>query len=63
MIFGVVQQQGRPKLRYEESANESVGDFLDRTLLFEGTVQCSNPSGQLTNAIEVVPDCVILGRN
>ena len=63
MNSGVVQQQGAPRLLYEEPANEFVRDFLGRTLLFKGKVQSSNPSGQIAIAIEGAPDCVVFGRN
>jgi len=62
MNFGVVQQQGDPRLLYEEPANEFVRDFVGRTLLFKGKVQSGNPSGQLAIALEGAPDCVIFGR-
>jgi ABC-type Fe3+/spermidine/putrescine transport system ATPase subunit len=62
MNLGVVQQQGSPRILYEEPANEFVRDFLGRTLLFKGNVQSSNPSGQLAIAIEGAPDCVVFGR-
>jgi ABC-type Fe3+/spermidine/putrescine transport system ATPase subunit len=61
MNFGVVQQQGDPKLLYEKPVNEFVRDFVGRTLLFKGTVQSSNPSGQLAIALEGAPDCVVFG--
>jgi iron(III) transport system ATP-binding protein len=59
---GVVQQQGDPRLLYEEPANEFVRDFVGRTLLFRGRVQSSNPSGQIAIALEGAPDCVVFGR-
>jgi ABC-type Fe3+/spermidine/putrescine transport system ATPase subunit len=62
MNFGVVQQQGDPRLLYEEPVNEFVRDFVGRTLLFKGKVQSGNPSGQLAIALEGAPDCVIFGR-
>jgi iron(III) transport system ATP-binding protein len=62
MDFGVVQQQGDPRLLYEKPANEFVRDFVGRTLLFKGKVQSGNPSGQLAIALEGAPDCVIFGR-
>jgi iron(III) transport system ATP-binding protein len=61
MNFGVVQQQGHPRLLYEEPVNEFVRDFVGRTLLFKGTVQSSNPAGQI--AIALAPDCVVFGRS
>jgi iron(III) transport system ATP-binding protein len=62
MNFGVVQQQGDPRLLYEKPVNEFVRDFVGRTLLFKGTVQSSNPSGQLSIALEGAPDCSVFGR-
>ena len=62
MNFGVIQQQGSPRLLYEEPANEFVRDFVGKTLMFKGKVQSSNPSGQLAIAIEGAPDCVVFGR-
>jgi iron(III) transport system ATP-binding protein len=62
MNFGVVQQQGDPRLLYEEPANEFVRDFVGRTLLFKGKVQSGNPSGQLAIALDGAPDCVLFGR-
>jgi ABC-type Fe3+/spermidine/putrescine transport system ATPase subunit len=62
MNFGVVQQQGDPRLLYEKPVNEFVRDFVGRTLLFKGTVQSSNSSGQLAIALEGAPDCVVFGR-
>ncbi len=63
MNFGVVQQQGNPRMLYEEPANEFVRDFVGRTLLFQGKVQSSNPSGQMAIAVDGAPDCVVFGRN
>jgi ABC-type Fe3+/spermidine/putrescine transport system ATPase subunit len=62
MNFGVVQQQGDPRLLYEQPVNEFVRDFVGRTLLFKGTVQSSNPSGQLAIALAGAPDCSLFGR-
>jgi ABC-type Fe3+/spermidine/putrescine transport system ATPase subunit len=62
MNFGVVQQQGNPRLLYEEPVNEFVRDFVGRTLLFKGKVQTSNPSGQMAIALAGAPDCVVFGR-
>jgi ABC-type Fe3+/spermidine/putrescine transport system ATPase subunit len=63
MNFGVVQQQGHPRLLYEQPANEFVRDFVGRTLLFKGKVQSSNPSGQLAIHLQGAPDCVVFGRS
>jgi ABC-type Fe3+/spermidine/putrescine transport system ATPase subunit len=63
MNFGVMQQQGDPRLLYEEPVNEFVRDFVGRTLLFRGKVQTSNPSGQLAIAIAGARDCVVFGRS
>jgi len=62
MNFGVVQQQGDPRLLYEEPVNEFVRDFVGRTLLFRGQVQTSNPSGLLAIALAGSRDCVVFGR-
>ena len=62
MNFGVVQQQGDPRLLYEQPANEFVRDFVGKTLLFKGKVQSGNPAGQLAIALEGAPDCVVFGR-
>jgi len=62
MNFGVVQQQGDPRLLYEKPVNEFVRDFVGRTLLFKGTVQTSNPSGQMAIALAGASDCVVFGR-
>jgi ABC-type Fe3+/spermidine/putrescine transport system ATPase subunit len=62
MNLGVVQQQGDPRLLYEQPVNEFVRDFVGRTLLFKGTVQSSNPSGQLAIALAGAPDCNLFGR-
>jgi ABC-type Fe3+/spermidine/putrescine transport system ATPase subunit len=62
MNFGVVQQQGSPRLLYEEPVNEFVRDFVGRTLLFRGKVQTGNPAGQLAIALAGAPDCIVFGR-
>src|SRR5438132_362521 len=62
MNFGVVQQQGDPRLLYEEPVNEFVRDFVGRTLLFKGKVQTSNPSGQMAIALAGARDCIVFGR-
>jgi iron(III) transport system ATP-binding protein len=62
MNFGVVQQQGDPRLLYEEPVNEFVRDFVGRTLLFKGKVQTSNPAGQMAIGLTGARDCVIFAR-
>ena len=62
MNFGVVQQQGDPRLLYEKPVNEFVRDFVGRTLLFKGKVQTSIPSGQMAIALVGARDCVVFGR-
>jgi ABC-type Fe3+/spermidine/putrescine transport system ATPase subunit len=62
MRDGIVQQQGSPRLLYEEPANEFVRDFVGKTLLLNGAVQASNPSGQLAIALVGATDCVVFGR-
>jgi ABC-type Fe3+/spermidine/putrescine transport system ATPase subunit len=63
MNSGVVQQQGDPRLLYEEPVNEFVRDFVGRTLLFKGTVQTANPSGQMAIALAGARDCIVFGRS
>jgi iron(III) transport system ATP-binding protein len=63
MNFGVVQQQGDPRLLYEAPVNEFVRDFVGRTLLFKGTVHTSTPSGMIVIALAGARDCVIFGRS
>jgi ABC-type Fe3+/spermidine/putrescine transport system ATPase subunit len=62
MNSGVVQQEGHPRLLYEQPVNEFVRDFVGRTLLFKGKVQTSNPSGQMAIALAGAPDCIVFGR-
>ena len=62
MNLGVVQQFGHPRELYEAPANEFVRDFVGKTVLFKGTVRSSNPSGQVSIAIEGAPECVVFGR-
>jgi ABC-type Fe3+/spermidine/putrescine transport system ATPase subunit len=62
MNFGVIQQQGHPRLLYEAPVNEFVRDFVGRTLLFKGSVQSSNPSGQMAIALAGACNCVVFGR-
>jgi iron(III) transport system ATP-binding protein len=62
MSSGVIQQQGSPRLLYEEPENEFVRDFVGKTLLFKGNVQTGNPAGQVAIAVDGAPDCVIFGR-
>jgi ABC-type Fe3+/spermidine/putrescine transport system ATPase subunit len=63
MNFGVVQQQGSPRILYEQPVNESVRDFVGKTLLFEGKVQSCHPSGRIAVALKGGPDCVVFGRS
>ena len=63
MNFGVVQQQGDPRLLYEAPINEFVRDFVGRTLLFKGTVRSANPSGQIAIDLAGARDCVVFGRS
>ena len=63
MNFGVVQQQGDPRLLYEAPVNEFVRDFVGRTLLFKGTVHTSTPSGVIVIALAGARDCVVFGRS
>ena len=63
MNFGMVHQQGEPRVLYESPVNEFVRDFVGRTVLFKGQVQSSNPSGQIAIAIAGGRDCVVFGRS
>lgn len=63
MNFGVVQQKGEPRHLYDEPANEFVRDFLGKTLLFEGSVTTSNPSGHIGVALNGAPNCVLFARS
>jgi ABC-type Fe3+/spermidine/putrescine transport system ATPase subunit len=63
MNFGVVQQQGDPRLLYEQPVNEFVRDFVGKTLLFRGTVSASNASGQMAIALDGAPDCTVFGHS
>ena len=63
MNFGIVQQQGSPRLLYEKPVNEFVRDFVGKTLLFKGKVQSCHPSGRIAVALEGGPDCVVFGQS
>ena len=63
MNFGVVQQQGSPRLLYEQPVNEFVRDFVGKTLLFKGKVQSCHPSGRIAVALEGGPDCVVFAQS
>lgn len=63
MNFGVIQQQGDPRLLYEAPINEFVRDFVGRTLLFKGKVRTAYSSGQMAIALAGSRDCVVLGRS
>ncbi|MDA1174494.1 MAG: ABC transporter ATP-binding protein, partial [Chloroflexi bacterium] len=62
MNYGVIQQQGEPRILYEEPANEFVRDFVGKTVLFKGSVRDANPSGVLSISIEGAPNCVVFGH-
>jgi ABC-type Fe3+/spermidine/putrescine transport system ATPase subunit len=62
MNFGVIQQQGEPRILYEEPANEFVRDFVGKTVLFKGSIRDANPSGTLSVSIEGAPECVVFGH-
>ena len=61
MNFGVVQQQGPPRILYEQPANQFVRDFVGKTALLKGVVQTANPAGQIAVAINGAPNCVVFG--
>ena len=62
MNFGVVQQQGPPRLLYERPANEFVRDFVGKTVLLRGSAQSTNEEGYLSVAIAGADKCVVFGR-
>ena len=62
MQLGVVQQQGDPRLLYEQPANEFVRDFVGRTLLLKGKVQANGVAGYVSVAVDGTPDCVLSAR-
>ncbi len=62
MDRGVVQQKGSPKLLYEQPSNGFVRDFVGKTVLLKGSVQSSNPSGQVSVGIEGSPNCTVFGH-
>jgi iron(III) transport system ATP-binding protein len=62
MKDGVIQQQGSSRDLYEHPANEFVRDFVGKTLLFKGTVQSVDPSGQVAVVLNGAVDGVVLGR-
>jgi ABC-type Fe3+/spermidine/putrescine transport system ATPase subunit len=62
MNFGVVEQQGSPRMLYENPSNEFVRDFIGRTVLFKAKVVSGNPSGHVSVTIDGAPDCVVFGR-
>ncbi len=62
MKSGVIQQQGTPRMLYDEPANEFVRDFVGKTLLFKGRVRIATDSGSMAIAIDGAPDCVVFGR-
>ena len=59
---GVIQQQGSPRMLYEEPTNEFVRDFVGRTLLFRGRVRAAAPDGHLSVTVEGAPNCVLACR-
>ena len=63
MKNGVIQQQGSPRMLYEEPVNAFARDFIGRTLLFRGRVRASNPSGPMAIALDGAADCVVFGRS
>jgi ABC-type Fe3+/spermidine/putrescine transport system ATPase subunit len=63
MKDGVIQQQGDPRLLYEQPGNEFVRDFVGTTLLFKGRVQASSSaSGGVAVTVDGAPNCVVFGQ-
>ena len=63
MKGGVIQQQGSPRMLYEQPVNAFARDFIGRTLLFRGRVRAANPSGPMAIALDGAADCVVFGRS
>ncbi len=61
MSHGVVQQQGAPKMLYEQPVNDFTRDFVGKTLLFKGRVVASDGAGQVSVAVDGAPNCVVGG--
>jgi ABC-type Fe3+/spermidine/putrescine transport system ATPase subunit len=61
MSHGVVQQQGAPKMLYEQPVNDFTRDFVGKTLLFKGRVVASDAVGQVSVAVDGAPNCVVGG--
>jgi ABC-type Fe3+/spermidine/putrescine transport system ATPase subunit len=59
---GRIEQQGPPRVLYEQPANEFVRDFVGKTLLFSGRIEAVLPQGQVSVAIEGGAPCVVLGQ-
>jgi iron(III) transport system ATP-binding protein len=59
---GVIQQQGDPRMLYEQPANEFVRDFLGRTLLFHGKAEMSSALGQVAVAVDGALSCIVSGQ-
>jgi ABC-type Fe3+/spermidine/putrescine transport system ATPase subunit len=62
MREGMVQQQGTPRMLYEQPINEFVRDFVGKTALFKGNVRSIDTSGRIAVTIAGSRDCVIFGR-
>jgi ABC-type Fe3+/spermidine/putrescine transport system ATPase subunit len=62
MKQGRIQQLGRPMDLYERPANEFVRDFVGKTLLFLGTVEDVDASGELTVVLSG-SECRVTGRS
>jgi len=62
MSGGIVQQQGSPRMVYEQPVNNFTRDFVGRTLLFKGRVMGNDSSGQVSVSVDGAPNCVVGGR-
>jgi len=62
MNSGIVQQQGSPRLLYENPANEFVRDFIGKTLLLRGRVSAGDGSGRIAITLDGASDCLVYGQ-
>jgi len=62
MRDGRIQQLGRPLDLYEAPSNEFVRDFVGKTVLFRGSVEAVDSSGELTVVLSG-SECRVTGRS
>jgi ABC-type Fe3+/spermidine/putrescine transport system ATPase subunit len=59
MSGGRIQQQGTPRMLYEQPANQFTRDFIGKTLLFKGRVRAIDAVGQAVVAVDGAPNCSV----